>query len=532
VIHQNLKKKNAADLHHETSADPNHKVSADLNQKASAGDGQASGRRSFLYTLEGKLNLAFLLATAATFAVNFFLVININSALESVNRVFYSNVQTNALSETLTQMQQSLKAYLNVGSSENLRDFYSKQAEYSEYLSVLGDYAVNAEIQSTTRDIQNLSEYYSQQCENALTAKRGRNIQKYKSYYETTTEMCDVLQSYIYSMNNLLLKGNSSKYLTLAGIFHSLEIVSMLMLVLIAVLDILIITATVRHATAPMHSLAAEAGEIGRGNFDVPPLEVSNRDEIGIVTSAFNEMVVSMRGYIQKLRESMETENRMKERELLMDTHLKEAELKYLQAQINPHFLFNTLNAGAQLAMMEEADGTYRYLQNVAAFFRTKTNRENQITTLADEIALVDSYMYIINVRFSGAIRYDKMIDEDLTSVSVPSMILQPILENAVNHGIRDIDRPAVITLSVYRTGDCITISVHDNGKGMTQEQMNAVLTGTAPPRKKGDETNGVGLANVISRLRLFYNSEDVFDITSPGPDKGTEVLLYIPMPD
>ena len=489
------------------------------------------GQRRPLHTLEGKLTLAFLLATAAIFAVNLFLVLNINTALEKINRVFYSNVQTNTLSEALDNVQQGLADYLSVGSSENLRNFYQVQAEYTDCLAALGDSSDNVEIQSTTRDIRNLSEHYTELCENALTAKRGRNIQRYKNDYEDTVSMNAILQSYIYSMNNLLLKGNSDNYLKLADTFHSLEAFSLFMIVLIAFLDIFMIVTTIRHATAPMHDLIAEAGEIGKGNFDVPPLAVSSDDELGIVASAFNEMVVSMKGYLQKLRESMESENRLKERELLMDAHLKEAELKYLQAQINPHFLFNTLNAGAQLAMMEEADGTYRYLQNVAAFFRNKTNRENQITTLADEIALADNYMYIINVRFSDAITYEKRIDEDLTRVSVPSMILQPIIENAINHGVRDIDRPAVIILSVYRTGTYITLSVRDNGRGMTEQQMNAILSGNAPVRRKGDETNGVGLSNVINRMRLFYNSEDVFDITSPGEDRGTEVLLYIPMP-
>ena len=438
-------------------------------------------QRRPLHTLEGKLTLAFLLATAATFAVNLFLFLNINNALERVNRVFYSNVQTNSLSEALDSVQQSLTDYLNVGSSDNLRSFYQVQGDYTNCLAALGDYSDSVEIQSTTRDIQNLSDHYMELCENALTAKRGRNIQKYKDYYEETVSMNDILQSYIYSMNNLLLKGNSDNYLKLADTFHSLEIVSLFMIVMIAFLDVFMIVTTVRHATAPLHALIAEAGEIGKGNFDVPPLAVKSDDELGIVTSAFNEMVVSMRGYLQKLRDSMESENRLKERELLMNAHLKEAELKYLQAQINPHFLFNTLNAGAQLAMMEEADGTYKYLQNVAAFFRNKTNRENQITTLADEISLADNYMYIINVRFSGAITYEKRIDDDLTRVSVPSMILQPIIENAINHGVRDMDRPAVIILSVYRTGRYITLSVHDNGRGMTEEQMNAILSGNAP---------------------------------------------------
>lgn len=92
----------------------------------------------------------------------------------------------------------------------------------------------------------------------------------------------------------------------------------------------------------------------------------------------------------------------MKEKELLMETHLKDAQLKYLQAQINPHFLFNSLNAGAQLAMMESADRTYDYIQNMAAFFRYNIKKDHDEVTLEEEIRLVDNYIYILNVRFSG----------------------------------------------------------------------------------------------------------------------------------
>ena len=98
----------------------------------------------------------------------------------------------------------------------------------------------------------------------------------------------------------------------------------------------------------------------------------------------------------------------------------------------------NTLNAGAQLAMMEGADRTYEYVQNVAEFFRYNVKKSNDIVTVREELELVDHYIYILNVRFSGDIHYGKEIEEDLLDSCMPSMILQPIVENSVNHGIRD----------------------------------------------------------------------------------------------
>lgn len=484
-------------------------------------------------TLRGRLILTFAATSAIIFLINIFLFFNINHALDRmIDRVFYTNVQISSLSDTLDSIQGKMTEYLSTKSTDSLGQFYESETAFHNTLDGLDVSGSDDEIQITLENIRNLSDSYLDACETTLAAKRGRNVPRYRENYDNATQIYSYLQSYIYSLNNRVLQTSSESYTLLRAMLRTLELVSMAVLAVITIVNLLITLTFIREATAPMKDLVAEAGEIGKGNFDVPALKVQSDDELGVVSLAFNEMVVSIRGYVDRLRESMENANRMKERELLMDTHLKEAELKYLQAQINPHFLFNTLNAGAQLSMMEGADRTYRYLQNVAAFFRSKTNREKQVTTLADEIALVDNYIYIINVRFSGAIAYEKHVDADLVNVSIPSMILQPIIENAINHGVRDIDWPAVITLSVYRTGDFITISVRDNGRGMNQEQIQAILSGNAPVRRKGDETNGVGLGNVVSRLQLFYNQEDVFDVTSAGEDKGSEVLLYIPMPE
>lgn len=111
-------------------------------------------------------------------------------------------------------------------------------------------------------------------------------------------------------------------------------------------------------------------------------------------------MMGSIREYVEAQRVSMEKENEMRENELKTQTLLKDAQLKYLQSQINPHFLFNTLNAGMQLAMIEDADKTALFIENMAEFFRYNLSRINEDATLADEIQLVDHYIYILNVRF------------------------------------------------------------------------------------------------------------------------------------
>ena len=230
---------------------------------------------------------------------------------------------------------------------------------------------------------------------------------------------------------------------------------------------------------------------------------------------------------IKLMYQSIRDEQQMEE----LKQQNMQAEMDYLKYQINPHFLFNTLNAGAQLAMMEGADRTYEYVQNVAEFFRYNVKKSSDIVTVREELELVDHYIYILNVRFSGDIHYGKEIEEDLLDSCMPSMILQPIVENSVNHGIREMNGEGKIRLKVYHVdGDTLGISIRDNGIGMDPDTIEKVLGGNYHEEQSGGGSNGIAMGNVIARLKLFTQNEDVMTILSDGKDQGTEVILYLPI--
>ena len=180
--------------------------------------------------------------------------------------------------------------------------------------------------------------------------------------------------------------------------------------------------------------------------------------------------------------------------------------------------------------MMEDAEQTGIFVEKMADFFRYNVKKGQEDATLGEELESVDNYIYILNVRFAGDIHFSKEADESLEHVRVPSMILQPIVENAVNHGIRDIEWEGRIHLTVTGDADYIRISVKDNGKGMTQEQIESVLSGNKEYGKKESDSTGIGMNNVISRLELYYEEKGLVEISSEGEGKGTEVVVYIPV--
>ncbi len=485
--------------------------------------------RFFDKPLQFKIILVCAITNVIIFVVNIFLILGINSMSNDMEAAYQDNRQLNELSAALADVQDSMTEYLNSKTSESLENYYRSAQRYQELSESLSDKVTDLNYDRMERNIKFMSRTYLDEVAQTVEAKRGRNVEKYRSYYENATALCDDIEAYITHLNLELFVVNSEKYTALTRAFKKFEAAGVLVMTLIMVGNVIMVSSLVNAMIMPLKKLAKSADEVSGGNFDTDLPEAEHKDEIGIVIGAFNKMVVSIKQYIEQLKESMEKERLLQEKELMMTAHLKEAQLKYLQAQINPHFLFNTLNAGAQLAMMEGADRTYEYVQTVADFFRYNVKNNKNDVTVREEVDLVDNYIQILNVRFSGDIGYDKQIDKRLLDIKMPSMILQPIVENAVNHGIREMGDKGRISLRVYRDSEDVCISVRDNGKGIAPEEIARILDGSYSPKEQQYDNNGIGLDNVISRLRLYAGRDDVVEIHSQGENMGCEFIVRIP---
>ncbi len=479
--------------------------------------------------LSKKINGIFILANLLTFIVDILLLIGINRMSVEMEETYRENRHLNELSEALDGVQRTMTEYLNSKSTDSLSGYYISEQNYSELVSGLGSRITDRAYDRMERNIRNMSEEYLSQVSQTIEAKRGRNVEKYRVTYEEATGLYEYIKAYVRSLNEEQFVSNSEKYSSLARRFTRFETFAVAVMFAVLFGSAYVITVIAGSLMQPLRMLAESADEVAGGKLDATLPESTNKDEIGRLTAAFSTMMISIREYIERVRESMEKERVMQEKELMMETHLKDAQLKYLQAQINPHFLFNTLNAGAQLAMMEGADRTYEYVQTVADFFRYNVKKQDEAVNIEDEVDLVDNYIRILNVRFSGDIHYEQQVDARLLKIRMPGMILQPIVENAVNHGIREMGDRGKIFLKVYRDEERVYISVRDNGKGMSAENIEKLLGGKWRYEEKRGDSNGVGMDNVISRLKLFCERDDVIEIHSEGKGMGTEVVINLP---
>lgn len=463
------------------------------------------------------------------FGTNMMMYWQINRAMQSLDMVYASNVDLADLADTLDSVQTNMYSYLTVKTSDSLESYYRSEEKYRRLLEKLNGQVMENPTKLLEKNIRSMSETYLDQTAETVAAKRGRNVEKYKDSYTDTQKLYRYLNSYIYDLNGQQFKNNSSSYQALQSAIRYLEVVSSVILVVMMGVCILLLYFMVRGVAAPLTRLAITANLVGQGNFSVQMPPTDAMDEVGVVTRAFNTMVSSLEAYMALTKESMEKEQQMMERELLMENHLKEAQLKYLQSQINPHFLFNSLNAGAQLAMMEDAEKTCIFVERMAEFFRYNVKKGSENATLAEEVEAVENYIYILNVRFAGDIHFTKEVDESVLDARIPSMILQPIVENAVNHGIHNIDWEGTIHLLLRREGDRIRISVRDNGKGISEERIAQILNGEIKKQESEGDSTGVGMYNVISRLELYYEQKNLVEIYSEGENRGTEIVILIP---
>ena len=479
------------------------------------------------YPIRRKLMYVVLFTSVLMLISTVIMYFMINSLITRLDTVYASNVNMAELRQNLDMVQQDLYQYLEVRDYDALSDYYVAAENFRGLTGRLSNQISDNRVFLLQKNIRSMSEDFLLYADNAITAKRGMNVEAYRQNYEKAMELYNFIYNDLAELNELLFQNNARSYETLQQAINYMEVASAILIVVIMVIGITVVVSTTRGIVAPLTQLSEAATRVGAGNLQQRIPETEAQDEVSIVTRAFNAMLDSLNLYIDKVREGAEKEQQMKEQELLMENHLKEAQLRFLQAQINPHFLFNSLNAGVQLAEMEDDEKTAVFLGKMADFFRYNVKKGTEDARIEEELSIVENYIYILNVRFAGEIIFTKEVDEGALNFRMPSMILQPLVENAVNHGIRDMIGEGWIRLTIQNDPDRVKIVIEDNGKGMDALQIQKIMERVETIHE--DDSTGIGLDNVISRLSLYYDDVNVVEIVSPGENQGTKVILRLP---
>ncbi|MEK5036972.1 sensor histidine kinase [Sporosarcina sp. FSL K6-3457] len=273
--------------------------------------------------------------------------------------------------------------------------------------------------------------------------------------------------------------------------------------------------------TRPVHQLTKAANELSQGRFN-QLIEVKSNDEIAFLAKTFDKMRININDLIVEIQQKAQLEHELQQSKLL----LKESQFKSLQSQINPHFLFNTLNTLSKKAYLDGAEETSDLIVSVAGLLRYNLKRIDRSVTLFEEVVVLKQYMDIQKARFRDRLQFKLDIDESCLQVKIPGLTLQPIIENAVIHAIEPEENGGIIWFRIKRDDSSVIIEIEDSGKGMTLEKVEQLLKGNVVPTE--GHSTGIGFQNVVKRLHLFYGAENLVTIDS-REGRGTRVVIQIP---
>ena len=263
-----------------------------------------------------------------------------------------------------------------------------------------------------------------------------------------------------------------------------------------------------RQISDPIRSLSAKARKFGEDDFSGTPVE-TDITEIVTLDQNFDKMSERITSLMQKQKKDQQS--------------LHRAELELLFAQINPHFLYNTLDSIAILAESEREEDVVTMVTSLSTFFRNSLSDGRDIIPLRAELAQATSYLEIQQIRYSDIMDYNVTVPEEMQDCMVPKLILQPLIENALYHGIKNRRGRGTINISGEKEGSVILLKVQDNGAGIQAVQLQELNAGIYQ-----DNNAGLGLKNVSRRIKLYCGDEYGLRFESVSGE-GTTVTVTLP---
>ncbi|WP_306010355.1 sensor histidine kinase [Bacillus sp. MMSF_3328] len=279
------------------------------------------------------------------------------------------------------------------------------------------------------------------------------------------------------------------------------------------VIGIVVIWISTHYIVKPLNQLRLVMDEVEKDNFHVQ-VQINRKDELGRVGDSFNKMMNKINNLISDIYQK--------------DINEKEAQLRALRAQINPHFLYNTLDAINWMAQFDKTDEVSKMTIALSRLLKSSISNNKEFIRLEEEAIYIDDYMTIQKIRFQDKIHYSMQIDEAAKNCLVPKLILQPIVENAMIHGLEKKLENGYLLIKGYVKNDLLHIQIIDNGVGMDERTMSALLKGVYVNRDENKGT-GNGILNVQNRIKLLFGREYGLNIDS-NENVGSVFELTLPV--
>jgi two-component system, sensor histidine kinase YesM len=469
--------------------------------------------------------------TAVIVAVAFFLFTRLYSVINDMEDCIDQYVTLDNAGRELQQAKMSFILFFDtiksgsVGSDDPAAELEqaSATAAYHRYrarldiMTMPADYERSHEQYFLNRGIVNGLEYLDEISSQIEKDKNKVSPQTYGLYYQAL-KVFDYLHDYTSNLyiatavkDNITISLSSMQYI------QKLKYLSIIALLIIMTVSISAVFGITRYLNCNVVEVMNAADAITEEKFDNPDLLLVGPREFIVLKDKMNSMK-------HRLKERHDLEKKLHRQELEQEQtsrELEKARYLSLQAQIDPHFLFNTLNVISHTALFENASGTVKLINSLASVFRYRLEFKNEVT-LADEITFVREYLEIQQARFGERLKYKLDDSARCKDFTIPPFVIQPFVENAVRHGIEPKETGGTVTVAISRGGDSIHVIIEDDGVGVPEH--------FALPQRFSESQHHIGIANVVNRLAMYFSNDFCVSINRVSKEGGTRVDIVMPV--
>ena len=439
---------------------------------------------------------------------------------DRLNHVFQYNEQLHACArEYLFRSEFS--------DEEILAQYDALRAELDEDFLMLYDGTVLTSTKVYFQGLQNMFSYYIESIDELIVCMDTQNkFAAYKAYNEVLHRN-DLIKEVVVHYNAIYSNDVKAYAQMRIAEYEKLQINQMLGAVVVLAAALFFLSITLNQVSQKIKRLMVCTEHIADGDYQFMEAQEFSRDsDWGALGVAMQQMASSIAYYLgemaEKSRLTVEMATLENER-LSMYNSMREAELRALNNQMSPHFIYNTLNIALQTAYEEKAEKTCAMMRAIIDFLRYYTKNASAITDLYSELDFVRNYIFISKRRYGDRIDFSVAVMEGIPNIKLPAVTIQPLVENAIIHGLKDCTEHGSITISVTMSGMLLSVSVEDNGAGIEYERIEEVLS------SESESVGYVGLRNVERRLKLFLGEEAAITIDSQV-GCGTIVTLHMPV--
>ncbi len=452
--------------------------------------------------------IVYLLVSMANYSANYDKIVSSMTIANNYNLNFKDEMD-----ESLYKLVVGYVDFEHIAEDDTLKDPYQLigqlRSEFTNLMNLTTDAESKLWLKSLLRNIDTLEKRVNDIRESLIAGGRyNENIEMLDNNIYILTELIqDDIQYYIYYQTKSMEMVTNTLHKQINEFIVLCALVSVALLVLVAVIATLIAKGILK----PINRLYHATMKVAEGDFSARA-NVETQDEIRVLANSFNNMTENMQTLIDKIKED--------------EGKMRRADLRLLQEQINPHFLYNTLDTIVWLIEGNDPDRAVEMLVTLSAFFRLVLSKGKEFISIRDEEQHIKSYLEIQAMRYHDIMEYDIQIDKVLYDYQILKLTLQPLVENALYHGLKYKRAKGYIHVTGEKDGEKIRLVVRDSGVGMEQEELEELRREIERPCQETEK--GFGLANVNERIHMYFGQEYGIQVQSEK-GKGTIVEVVIP---